>query len=508
MNWRHWHWLDDGVLPLLLAAIRVCWIWPWLQLLQRWLTPTAPQAWFPLWAIPLFLLGAAVMARQALAQTTSLRRARVLVVGAGLAAILLLMWWQYHRGTLALWDWHWLWRVGYALSHPDIEPLPLFTLFIGTGVWLRGVLDGRYTLTHDAIWRAFTTAFVAVALLLLLAQLDPNGLPPNTSGWLLLLVATGLSALALSSLQLSSITGRWETGKETQLPLNRYWLAGVSVVIGVMLLAGLAIGAVVSPEMVAYALGWTTIVLEWIGTLLGYVFMAIAYVMFLFLTPLYEWLRGRLAERPPPEAPQMDRFQDQFDPLADPTGSTVPPLVVESARWTGLLAVLIVVAVVIALALRYFRHRDDADSEETRETIFTTSLLEEQLASLWQDLVGRLRRATQERPNPFLSLADEQENRRAIRAGYQALLALAQAQGYPRARAQTAVEYVAQLAAQFPATRSAWDTVTEEYVAARYGQQAPTRAQVDRMRQACAEIQRALAGDERGATTPQTGANR
>lgn len=499
MNWRRYHWLDDGVLPLLVATIRVCWIWPWLQLLQRWLTPAVPHPWVPLWSIPIFLLSAAFLARQALARTKSLRRARLMVVAIGLVAILVLLWWQYYRGTLALWDWQWLWRVGYALSHPDVDPLPMFTVLVGVGLWLRGVLDGRYTLTHDAIWRAFTMAFVAMGLLLLVVQLDPRGLPSNTGRWLLLLIASGLSALALSSLQLSSITGRWETGRETQLPLNRYWLASVGVVIGVMLLVGLAVGAVVSPATVAHAFGWVAVVLEWIGILIGYVFMAFAYVLFLFLTPLYEWLRGRMANAELPEPPNAEGMREQFDPLANSPGSTIPPLVEETARWSGLLVVIIIAGVIIALALRYFRRRDAADPEETRETIFTTSLLEAQLASLWQQFVDRLRRVTQEPGNPFLSLADEQENRRAIRAGYQSLLALAQAQGYPRARAQTPGEYVARLAVQFPATRSAWDTVTEEYVAARYGLQAPTQAQVERMRQACDVILRALGGDAAGA---------
>ncbi len=495
MNWRRWHWLDDGVLPLCLVTIRLCWIAPWLYFLHRWLTPAEPLPWMPLWAIPLFMLGGAYVARAALARSATLRRARIGAVAVGLLAMLGLLWWQYYRGGFAPWDVAWIGHLGFALSHPESEPLPLMTLLIAAGLWLRGVLDGRYRLTHDQIWQGVITAFVSLALLLLVSQVDPQGPPPNTSRWLLLMIGTGLTALALSSLQLSTITGRWEEGAESQLPLNRYWLVSVGAVIAAMLVVGLALGAVVSPASVAQALSWVTVVLDWIGTLLGYVLLAVAYVIFLVLTPLYEWIRSRLAETPRPEPLQIQGLEEMLDPMRQPSTSAVPELVSETARWTGLGAVLVVVIVVTALALRYFRQRQQDEPEEVRETIFTRSLLAEQLSSLWRDLLGRLRDASQGPISPFLPLDDEQETRRAIRARYQSLLALAQAQGYARLRGQTAAEYISLLAERFPTVRGAWATVIEEYTAARYGQPAPSQPQVERMQQVYEELQAVLAAE-------------
>ena len=50
MPWNRWHWLEDGIMPLLVVLMRVCWIWPWLQMLQR-------LAYAILWAADFFPSG-------------------------------------------------------------------------------------------------------------------------------------------------------------------------------------------------------------------------------------------------------------------------------------------------------------------------------------------------------------------------------------------------------------------------------------------------------------------
>lgn len=490
MDSPRWHWLDDGLLPLLLTTVRAAWLWPWLQWLHHWLTPAAPP-WLPLWAIFALLLGATWTTQFALVQTGSIRRARGIVVGVGLLALLGVMWVQVGWGEFAPWDSRWLVRTGDALAHPEANPLPLFTLILGVGLWLRGVREGQERLGHEDVWRVFVSGLIALALLLVIAQFTPQGVPPGTEGWLLVLVAAGLSALALASLQLARITGRWQAGHDPQLPLNRYWLVSVSVVIAGMLVLGLLVGAILSPEMVARAFGWVPVVLDWIGFVLGYIVLAVSYLIFLLLTPLYEWLRARLGDARPAQPLELERFATPESPVNFATTEIAPELV-ETMRWVGVAGLLILAGLVIALALRYLRKRDAAEVEETRETIFTQSLLQAQLAALWQQWRQRLRRAAPAVLSPYLSLVDEQADRRTIRALYQELLGRAKVLGHPRARGQTPAEYMAQLATAYPAAGAAWEIVAQEYGAARYGRPAPTPEQVERMRQACAEIQRVL----------------
>ena len=137
MRFAGWHWLDDGLIPLLVVVIRVCWIAPWLVMLRRWLTPTAPAAWMPLWAVLLLLGGGLLLTQAVTGQGRSLRWARLWVTGAGLGGLLLLVWWLFAAATYALTDARWLVAMGYAVSdwREAIPPVAL-TLLVGAWLWL------------------------------------------------------------------------------------------------------------------------------------------------------------------------------------------------------------------------------------------------------------------------------------------------------------------------------------------------------------------------------------
>jgi hypothetical protein len=499
MAWHRWHWLDGGVLPLwivplLVVIVRLCWLWPWLALLRLWLTPAYRSPWLPIWAIPALGLGAMFVTRAALIQTASLRVARLWVAGIGVAAILCLLWWQFARGTYPLVDGRWLgWLAQTLTGWRTGPPPPFLALMVAAGIWLRGVLDGRRPLTRDDVWSIFATGFVLLALVILAGQSAPNALPPNTAGWMVALVAAGLSALAFSSLELARITGRHPAQKPAQLRLNRYWLASVAFVIAGVLAIGLALGAIFTPGTVARALGWTSLLLKWLAALLGYVLLALAYVIFFLLTPLIEWLRSRLAESARLERLPVPDLARQLEQWRDQPVAPLSPLVAESIRWIGLAGLVAVILVIFALALRYFRTGSEEEVEETRETIFTRAMLQEQLAALWRSWWQRLQQPSRAGLSPYLSLAGEHENRAAIRACYQALLALANTLGHPRARTQTVAEFESHLATLCPEAGSALSAIGEEYVAARYGLNAPSSEQVDRMQKAWVHAQPLLA---------------
>ncbi|MCC6456752.1 MAG: DUF4129 domain-containing protein [Caldilineaceae bacterium] len=509
MSWRRWTWLNEGGLPLLITPIlviivRLCWLWPWMELLRRWLSPSYPSPFLPIGSILLLFVGGAWLARAALARTRSLALARIWVAASGLVVVLALLWWQYGRGTYALWDRQWLWQVAMALTHWQVElPPQLLTLLIAAGIWLRSVLDGQQQLTREGVWRAFTTGVIALVLLILAGQLDPQGLPAYADRWMVALFAAGLSALALSSLELSRFTGFWETQKQPQLQLNRYWLVSVAFVIVGMLAIGLLLGALLSPETVASALSWVSVLLNWLGTIIGYLLQILVYLLFLVLTPLYEWIRDQLATAELPAPVQLPEFGSQFDPFGDQSAVQLSPLAAESLRWVGLAGLVVVILVVFALALRYFRSSRGDEVEETRETVFTSELLQDQLSSLWQSLLQRLPRA---RRDPYLSLEGEPDNRRAIRALYQALLARANALGFPRARAQTPIEYEAYLSTIYPGDKSAWRVMTDVYLDARYSLQTPSSEQVEQMRQAWERVQADLTAP--GSTGPSEQSDR
>ncbi len=208
---------------------------------------------------------------------------------------------------------------------------------------------------------------------------------------------------------------------------NRYWLTSILVTILALLAIGLVLGVLITPESVAQIFGWTKTVASWLLALIGYVAYVVAYVLFLFLTPLIEWVQAHLGEpRPLEPAGVGEQFEEMWrerPPLE------MPPVLGESMRWAGLTAVLAAIAVAFALAMYVLSKRKDEEVDETRESILTAELLRDQASSLWRRWRDRLRRG---RPldELFLSLAGEEPRRRAVRAAYQAFLAaMAQAAG-------------------------------------------------------------------------------
>lgn len=509
MNWPRWHWLNDGLIPLLVILLRVCWVWPWLEMVRHWLTPSNPTPIVPLWALlGLFVLSTAVT-RSALRKTQSLSQARAWVSGVGLVVVMGVLWWQVAARQYPVWDVRWLRLLAYALSDWSVAIPPSFlTLLVAVGVWVRGVLDGQRPLLRDAVWGAFTTGTLALALLLVAGHYDPDGLLPHSGRWLLGFFVVGLAALALSSLQLARAVGRWGSQKNTQMNLNRYWLLSVAVVILAMVGVGLLLGAIVTPGLVANLLSWVGVVLNWLGVLVGYVFLAVAYVLFLVLTPLIEWLRSLMSNEPPEqeETAEAMNWQQQLEELRQQPQTQLSPEVIESLRWLWLLLLVVGIVVAIAIALKLMKFGDTENEDESRESVFTRDMLKDQLASLWQSWMQRLQRPAQPDHDPYLSLTGEVENRRAIRSLYQALLSLAERRGLPRKPPQTPLDYGATLETAYPADTGAWQTLTEAYMSARYAERPPSDEEVDRARQAWAHLAPRLESDPDGLNRDGPGA--
>jgi hypothetical protein len=408
-----------------------------------------------------------------------------------LVIIVLVLWWQFYRQPYRLWEVRWLGALGLSLMHwGDEIPAPFITLIASAYLWLRGVLDGRRPLLYDDVWGAFAVGFVALALFALVAVVPQSGMPAGTENVVLLFFGTGMAALALSSLEVARGSKRRQA--EVPLRLSRYWLASVASVIVGLLGLGLVASALIAPETVARALSWTSIVLNILGWLLYYILFAFSYLIFLILDPLIRWLQSLLSSSSPREPMQMPDFQRQFEEMTQGQPATIPPALGEAFRWLGLAIVVLVIGLAFALALRRFWAGNEDEVEETRELILSRDLLQEQLSRLWRNWLQRLRRAPALVLSPFLSLEGEPDTRRAIRAIYQALLAAAGERGVFRARGQTPIEYRETLSASLPNTQSALDTITDEYVQARYRSEPPTVEQAERAHQAWEEIQTGL----------------
>ena len=493
MSWRRWPWLEEGALPLSVVLLRLCWLWPWLLVVARWTLPPHMRPFLPLWTVAALMLGGAVTARLLPVDLERPWRTRTLAAGLGLAAMMLTLWRRLERTNYAVWDVRWVAKQAMTLTHWNgVLPLSFAVLLLAAYLWLRGMQDSAAP-NHDDIWRAFANGFIALVVLLVAGRIDPAGPPASTERWIVIFFAIGMVGLALAGLRLA----RGSRNMSAPLPANRYWVASIAAMVAVLLGAGLTLAFVITPDGVARSMGWIRYVLGWIGVALGYALYGLAYVLFLVLTPLINWLEENVGFR---LRFNVDRLQEMqqgpMDALEQPSTFALPPAVDESMRWIALLAVLALVAVAFAMALRILRKRGDEEDEEVRETVLSQALLRDQAASLWQRWRDRLWRGQSHPDGPFVSLEGEGAARRRVRAAYQAFLAAMIAQDYPRPRRQTPYQYARSAGAFLSDPSGSVDVLTGKYVAARYDVTEPTANDAAAAETAWSELRDRLASME------------
>ena len=234
-----------------------------------------------------------------------------------------------------------------------------------------------------------------------------------------------------------------------------------------------------------------TIVLNVIGTIIYYILLVFAFVIFLFLEPLIKALQAAMRGNRPEQQQELQTgdMPSQLDQLQKGTVS-LPPQVQSLLPWLGLAVALLAIGLLFAWALRRYHQRGAEESDETREIILSRDLLSAQLAALLAGLRPR-RTARDAGAAPFLSLDGETEGRRVVRRAYQELLAAMQERGRPRERNQTPQEYAAAIAAELPDGAALAD-MTGVYNEARYAAQPPDAEQVSRVQQAWRAISAAL----------------
>ncbi len=325
-----------------------------------------------------------------------------------------------------------------------------------------------------------------MVLALIVNTLVKVSLPADVLTVIVLFFAAGMTGLAITGLQQADYGLKED---EPRLSTRRYWLVSVASVIAVLLVLGLIVSALIEPEMVARALRWTSVLLDIIGRVLYY-------VIFLFVEPLIKWLRSLRSEGEAESQLELPDFQKQLEELTK-EGPSRTTAIWGEFRWIGLAVVIILIGLIFAWALRRFTQGKDDDVEETRRTILSRSLLQEQLSALWREWLNRFRRTTETLVSPFLSLDGEVPTRRLVRQIYQSLLATAAEHQHPRARGQTPTDYQRVLEAALPFQASELDAITKGYLRARYAPEPPTAEEAERARGAWDSVRRAFEETDR-----------
>lgn len=453
----------------------------WLTLWMRWIVGfVEPGRPAPVPSPPLMMvliLGGAFATRGALRNNQPVTEARkTIVIGGGLAVIATL--WISFGSRFPFGYFGNLFNWGTSLVPPE-----LLVLIAAVFLWWRGITVGRDDDMHAAAERVFYNGIVALGLLVIIDNLHPSLSLDNALWPILFYFAIGLGALALAGVEQDRLIQKKADG--SAFGLNRYWLATAAGVIGLVILAGLAVAALIAPETFNLVVAIFGPIVNLLALGLLSLFAAMTYVTYLLFGPLLGILHDLLWQ-------VLQRFNlDQpSDPDQFSAGEAVEvimnlPLIKAATHTLAILLIVLIVALVFWLAVRrllLLTHQNAL--EETRESIFSGDLLLRQLKSLFA------RKGKPPLPGPpYLSLAGPRDDPRLIvRRAYQSMLDWAKTTGHPRSPKQTPILYADALTQSAPQHGDAIATLTRVYLTARYAADAPSLEDARQAEAAAAEL--------------------
>jgi hypothetical protein len=330
---------------------------------------------------------------------------------------------------------------------------------------------------------AITVGVVALGLVL---PLGPRA--EQLGGWSLLFIASGLTTLALNGV-LHALRGQAQkTG--ILVRVDRYWALTVLGVIAVVLVAGLLVGQIVSPGLIAQAFAWLRPVWSALGRIILFLIFVLAYLFFALFEPLLAAFQGGQRQVEPRTFQSPIQLEDWEEIAREPV--EIPPVFGHIIRAT---LVVSAVALLVWFFVRAVRKRSEGTGEEdevleTRETILSLDLVRSQL----DDLLNGLRR---QRASPlFVDLDAAPDTRRLVRELYRSVLARAVELDVPRRHEQTPARYQRSLlylcSSEPEQIRQAVETLTAVYEVARYGVDPPTADQVQAAQDAYVQIEAVL----------------
>jgi hypothetical protein len=342
------------------------------------------------------------------------------------------------------------------------------TLAGGLGWWLGA------TVAQVSAYPRAATRFQAAMLLLLV--LSPVGAEPV--GIAIIFFVASVTALALA---------RWESGLVGVVGVIRRSVApGVAAAVTGLTVLSLVVTVAFSPSVAGAMVGGLGAVADWLR--LGQAPQA---------SP-GEQIQFKISCSFQPESEEMP-FPDE-----PPEGGPGEP----SALMLWIVSGLIAAAVIAGLAIAIIKLRNRVVGRDRRRPRVAylerrASLLAEfrrlarELAAAIQRIYRRIRTW-----RPWHRQAGAVIEPGTLRSLYRALLDKAAQVGVPRQPWQTPLEYMEVLGQTFPGAKKALTTITQWYVAARYGPRAVPQAAIEDTRNAWGELQ-PLIGERRrpGRTT-------
>ena len=505
------NWIPIVFTPVAVILMEVFWLYPWLVWMGKldFFAEDRPPLSL---ASMILLMGASYVAtRYLLSRDWPQSWVRLGVILFGLALVYSAIRSEYHAGY-DLADPEWFVHTGRVILSSFTDMNLLMVAVPATAfLWWRGINQGRKPILTSDIYRTFLIGIGAFVLLIIVwrMSLGPDSLE-DLASTVAPLVATffffALAAMALANLH--SIQQRMAP-EETIRSFNRRWLPTLFAVVGGIVLIGVAIAGIFSPEFMGLlhrlldsVFDVARLIFQYILMPFGYLAAALYYVL--------RWLISliRSAEPPAFEAPEFFGEPEESEEI--PTGEPIPEWVTVVLKWVLFAAVAIVVTYFLVRAIsRYRASRAGTDVEEVSESLWSWEGFRADLllflGTLWQRLRRRRKASAEATALPYWYGAGDEApgGRLSVREIYRRLLWQGARFGAAHREWETPYEYDRRLGPMVPEGSEQLAEITDLYVSTRYGDLEPPDSRVDRANSLWEALRRLLRGPGDGG--PATG---
>ena len=471
-------WLAVVIYPLAVLLMEVFWVYPWLVWLGNWPMFAEKRPVLSLASVIITLAISLLVTRMVLRKKRwSLLRSQFVIIGGGVVAILLVLGADYSAGYGFLsgrWFAHTGQALGTTFDNPQTIVLALPVLIY---LWWRGIILGQTTSYFRDIYRTFILGMAALILLIIIWQISSASgdfVRPGTEIGLNVIAFFffGLMAIAICHLYLMRSTMPREEAARTSV---WRWLPIMLGVIGGMVLVGLGMASIFSPELFESIGHGFRAVTDFFSKMLNYILVPFSYI-FDFIFWILRFLLNLLRGDPIQQEGATGNMTNPNWPEVAP--KEMPPWVTEAIKWFVVALIIGVVIFILAKAISRYRERHALeDIDESNESLFSWRGLRDDL----KELLGMLGNRFKKKPSAIPQYRfDENETKRLqIREIYRHLQWEAGRSGIPRRRHETADEYANHLKREVPDSSMPLDDITRTYESVRYGENIVPEEQVE-----------------------------
>lgn len=457
------------LIPVLTVVMEVLLFYPWLVWFGRithW-TELAPH--MNLVSYIILALYAEIVSRYSVKKNWSVKRVRFLVLPSAVLLWLVLFRWSL-GGGYPLWDAGWFGYLNANIFQAGVALLsgPFF-------IW-RGIAISRQSNMSEDLYRKFIIGLVFIVILLIVwgfSGLQSSGIWSTVGTYGFSYFAVGLLILAIANLE--NLSHTLSRHQEAASAFRRRWSSMLLVLIVAILGLAVAGASIFSTNLAGMIVHAFSVFGDWLLLAFAYIIYPFGFVAE-FLWFVFEWIVSLIThgKTPQPVKIQMPDFS-KYKQNQQPTGTHLSPVLLMSLKWT-LLAVVIGLAIFFIgrYLMRYWQSKMEEDVDEENESLWSWVNFRADLRNFFQWLFSWLyRKKTLVEEAGTEQITDDigsgPDRELSVREIYRSLLRQGWLIHLPRDTSETPYEYSGKLKNRRENIAEELDTITDSYVAERYG---------------------------------------